>query len=390
MVFMTRFQSILLLSVISGAFGKPTTFVTIGDWGGSSTSAYHAANQHSVAKQMGLTAADAGISFVLNTGDNFYYCGIQNTSDVQLKIDFEDVYTQDSLNVPWYGSLGNHEYGYNVDAQLQYKDPKGRWFLPARYYSKRLQIGSGKFMSLIVLDTSPCVKAYRSDDPSGWDPCGSDYTSCAPHDEGTCHFNSNILTQDCGAQLKWFKGELQKVPKDDWLIIVGHHKAYEINVEDFITPMMDRGFDLYLNGHTHTLDQYTINGKSSFITSGAGSMVHTKDQDDLGSSRGTVWKEKSPGFTLHTFSEDFTQLKTDYIDNKGNTIHSFTVKQGQGPSPSPPPSPSGGSCKDFGCTPYVDGQSCQCNKYCEQQDDCCDDYQDVCGPGDADGSGIVV
>ena len=24
-----------------------------------------------------------------------------------------------SINVPWYGVLGNHEYGYDVDAQIQ-------------------------------------------------------------------------------------------------------------------------------------------------------------------------------------------------------------------------------------------------------------------------------
>ena len=35
----------------------------------------------------------------------------------------------------------------------------------------------------------------------------------------------------------------------------------------------DHGFDLYLNGHVHTLTQYTLDGKGAYVTSGAGAMV---------------------------------------------------------------------------------------------------------------------
>ena len=33
-----------------------------------------------------------------------------------------------------------------------------------------------------------------------------------------------------------------------------------MDVEDFVTPMQKHGFDLYLNGHTHLLNQYSIGG----------------------------------------------------------------------------------------------------------------------------------
>ena len=34
------------------------------------------------------------------------------------------------------------------------------------------------------------------------------------------------------------------MPKSDWLIIVGHHPADEIDVEDFVSAMTSHGFAL--------------------------------------------------------------------------------------------------------------------------------------------------
>jgi hypothetical protein len=40
---------------------------------------------------------------------------------------------------------------------------------------------------------------------------------------------------------------------------------------------------------------------------------------------------KVAGYTLHTFSDDLSELTTDYINaNTGEVIHSFTVTKGQG------------------------------------------------------------
>ena len=85
------------------------------------------------------------------------------------------------------------------------------WVLDARYYSRRVAIGDGNHASFIFLDTSPCVTAYRATDPSGWDPCGSVFPTCAPDVQGTCEFHKNILTQSCGAQFSWFKKQLASV-----------------------------------------------------------------------------------------------------------------------------------------------------------------------------------
>lgn len=276
------------------------------------------------------------------------------------------------------------------------------------------------------------MSVYRSSDPSGWDPCGTEFPTCSPIDEGTCNFHKNIMSQDCSTQFAWFKKALTAVPADDWLIVVGHAPADEIDVEDFTSAMQSRGFDLYLNGHVHTLTQYTLDGKGAYVTSGAGAMIATEDQQDeraqtklggghvhgyttaagvtSGHTYQSVWNNKVAGFTRHTFSTDYETLRTDYITYQayassarpcapfallnaaphrlwqGDVVHSFTVTKGGDPRPSPPgPSPSG-SCGGPGAYPCAPGctyihkaneASCGVSKYgcfdCEAMKSGCPD-----------------
>lgn len=164
------------------------------------------------------------------------------------------------------------------------------WVLPDRYYSRRIPLSKGSegsegvFLSLVVIDTSPCVSAYRADDNTGWDPCSDYYPTCSPGSsdddfEGECMFHENILTQNCTEQFVWFKETLEQVPREDWLVVMGHHPADEIDVEDFYGALEAHGRDLYINGHVHALQQYTLNGDARYITTGAGSMTETGDQE---------------------------------------------------------------------------------------------------------------
>merc|ERR1719398_16620 len=243
--------------------------------------------------------------------------GVWNTSDSQFNTDFEDVYTQQALMVKWYSVLGNHDYGFNPQAQVEYVSPNAnRWVMDARYYSRRVLVSGTQYITFIFLDTNPCVSAYRADDPSGWDPCGSSYPS--PSD---CQFHQNVMAQSCTTQYNWLKETVATIPKGDWIIGVGHPK-------------------LALN--THTVNE--------------------------------VWNKKVAGFTTHQFSEDLQSLTTSFISYSGESLYSFTVKRGGGPSPPP----DSGSCKEYGCE-YNKYNKCQCNSYCEKYDDCCSYYKEYCG-----------
>ena len=62
-----------------------------------------------------------------------------------------------SLNKKWYGVLGNHEYGYNVQAVLDISKQYPNWVMPARYFSERVLVSGTTYMTMIFIDTSPYV-----------------------------------------------------------------------------------------------------------------------------------------------------------------------------------------------------------------------------------------
>lgn len=82
-------------------------FLSIGDWGGAQLGEQDSTNVYTVAAQMGLTAVASDAQFIIGTGDNFYWCGIQNTTDPQISVDFEKPYSNANLaGLKWYHALG--------------------------------------------------------------------------------------------------------------------------------------------------------------------------------------------------------------------------------------------------------------------------------------------
>ena len=53
------------------------TFLTLGDWGGAALGGQDLINVNAVAAQMAIDAKSYDAKFIVNTGDNFYWCGIQ-------------------------------------------------------------------------------------------------------------------------------------------------------------------------------------------------------------------------------------------------------------------------------------------------------------------------
>jgi len=189
------------------------------------------------------TASDLDVQFVINTGDNFYYCGVQSLTDSQFKSDFEDVFTDKSLFVPWYGTLGNHDYAYDVQPQLTYKSPNNdRWQMPDRNYTKRVHLGGSNYATLVFVDTNPCISAYRADDPSGWDPCSGQYGDCEAASDKKCHFHEHILAQNCQSQYDWLKSTLDAIDKNDWIIVAGEYGPYGTRQLEYWRRIVRYGF----------------------------------------------------------------------------------------------------------------------------------------------------
>jgi len=278
----STFVVLVLATLFCSSQGSGLTFAALGDWGciGGTGGDYHAHDEAVVAKQFAITAAAVDAKFILNTGDNFYYCGVESKTDSQWNVTYENVFTGPSMMVPWYSCLGNHDYGYPNSAisEIQYQSPNNnRWVLPDRYYYKRLVFPGQVNISLVVLDASPCQQVYRSSNPSGWDPCGSVIPSCGPPPDcpgcPSCSFHQNVIEQSCENQSSWLQSVLPTIPEGDWKIAMAHAPADALDVVDLTSMLQNAKFDLFLNGHVHLLAHYTMDGAGTYITSGAGCMV---------------------------------------------------------------------------------------------------------------------
>ena len=252
-----------------------SAFITLGDWGGATLGSYHSTTVDAVAKQMAASASASGVQFLVNTGDNFYYCGIQNTSDPQIEVDYLKPYGQlSSLNVPWYSILGNHEYGSACPWPTSRR--RGRtavhpWQVLGAGADRagaavaRAAVGDGRPllvearaggagahlihlprhepmhlrlpldgrvgvgpMRFAISDVRParfsCSRTRRAS-RRRLTLCIHLDCRCAPNDEGPCKFHANIVGQSCTKQFSWFKKQLAAVPKGDWLIISGQPPA---------------------------------------------------------------------------------------------------------------------------------------------------------------------
>ena len=122
----------------------------------------------------------------------------------------------------------------------------------------------------------------------------------------------------------------------------------EITERDFISPIQQRGFSLYSNGHDHLLNRYTLDGSGSYFTTGAGALVNTTDQmhprvrakyhgkglshEEMDHLNLTYHRSHQldvydtyvvAGFLSHTFNSDFSVLTTNMISWDGTVLSSY-------------------------------------------------------------------
>jgi hypothetical protein len=330
---------------------RDISIISLGDWGSASLGGYHLRNAENTARAMTTYVSDYNPKLVLNTGDNFYYCGIQNISDPQVSEDYVNMFG--NISLPWYNTLGNHDYGFNPAAQLELNKTIPQWIMDDRYYHRRVVLSNTDSstdssidsktdtsipLNIIVLDTNPCVNDYRGEDRAKWDPCGTQYPTCSPITE-ECMFHENIIARDCKTQLDWFNLTLSNIPPNEWVFVLGHHKADEIDTEDFQSILNSSRVHLYLNGHNHNLEHYSIDGESKYITTGAAGMViignngktNVKLHDESTQFKykkhqlKSVWSKIVTGFTTHTFINSGTKVRTDFWDTNQHILHSFIV-----------------------------------------------------------------
>jgi hypothetical protein len=276
-------------------------FLVVGDWGRNGE--FH---QKDVAHQMGLEAEKNHTSFVLSMGDNFYPDGVISTTDPQWNKSFEDIYTNYSLNIPWFTAFGNHDYRGNIQAQLDYSKVSRRWRTTERYYSFEKTIPNSSEKALFVfIDSNPFDETLSRKS------------------------HSDLASQDKEAQLEWLEKTLA-TSTASWKIVIGHHPLYTtgvrrnkmLDVRKVFLPIFEKHkVNAYLAGHEHDLQHQKPEGFTHYFVSGAGSEIRPVTQD----AKQTKFAISDHGFMSMQLQKD--HLNVQVINFEGKQLYKTTISR---------------------------------------------------------------
>ena len=272
----------------------------ISDWGFSGS-----ADQRSVASEMSKMSKLLRLDFIMTCGDNFQIAGVDSVNDPLWKVNYEQVYADSALQVPWYPALGNHDHYGNVNAQVQYSQINKNWNMPATYYSFAKKVQENCNVKFIVLDT------YQLE---------LDYFNLA---------DSNAY--DSISQYKWLKHELLNT-NSNWIIVTGHYPMYSAGsvhgdtyvLNKIVKPLFEKyNVDFYICGHDHDFEHAKVKGEyTDYIVTGTSGSIRP-----TGSNNRTVFSLSSLGFTFLSINKN--NIKLYFINTEGNVTYSFTKNKYQ-------------------------------------------------------------
>jgi acid phosphatase len=276
-------------------------FLVLGDWGRKGRP-----DQQQVADQMGKTGSTLRPSFVISVGDNFYEAGVASLTDEHWAKSFENVYAAPSLQVPWFVTLGNHDYVGNTEAQLEYGKQSKRWNMPSRYYAKSFPVGEVK-VDFFFLDTCPAIEAYRQ-----------------PADTHHPDLTKHVLEQDFAPQLAWLDDSLAKSTAA-WKLVVGHHPIYSGGIHGDqpeliakLLPLLQKyKVPAYFCGHDHDMQHLKADTVELFVSGGG-----SEHRPNLHTSH-TEYGESVSGFMAVSLGAESMQVQI--IDGTGAVLHQATV-----------------------------------------------------------------
>ena len=278
-----------------------------GDWGNES------AAQRDVAESMARYASSFGVQFnaVLSAGDNTYL-RLRSSEDPRFERIFENMYDPQRLAMPFYMTLGNHDYYFGSDkAELAYakEHPGSRWKLPDRY--------------------------YRLDFPRKAEPSESEVAPTEPPAPGSVlvavlMLDSNIgpmSDSDWKRQLEWLDSELARARREArWVVCVQHHPLFSAGMhgdnptlqQQWGTLFKKHRIDLSIAGHDHDMQHLVMPGwPMSFMVVGGG-------------GAGKRWIAKSYGpfaQLIHGFGHlhiTKDRLTARLLNAQGEIVHEFT------------------------------------------------------------------
>jgi tartrate-resistant acid phosphatase type 5 len=281
-------------------YKKGLNFFIVSDWGWNGQS-----YQQQVADQMGIQADSTGARFIVSCGDNFQISGVASTQDPLWMKNFENVYTNNSLQVEWFPVFGNHDYKGNTQAQLDYSKISRRWRFEEHYYSFVKKINDSISARFIFLDTPPLVSEYYK----------PEYPDAAK--------------QDSAKQIKWLNETLAN-SKEQWKIVFGHHPIYSAskkhgNTKEMIQkvkPLLEKyNAQFYFCGHDHDFQHLQEKGKNvEYMVTGTGGEVRPSSKNEL-----SLFSASVPGYSIVSFHAD--SIRVIFMGANGQPQYTYERKK---------------------------------------------------------------
>lgn len=158
----------------------------------------------SVARAMDLYSRSNPPSFILGLGDNFYPSGVLNVHDEKFRTFWSDIFfPYETLRVPWYIILGNHDYMGCPEAQINFTTSNlnvgGVWNMPNNFYKFSKSINDSFQVDFFALDTNASQRHVQRSHPQ--------------------------TIPNLQLQKHWLIDELQHSDAR-WKVVVGHHPMY--------------------------------------------------------------------------------------------------------------------------------------------------------------------
>lgn len=300
-------------------FDEKSSFLAVGDWGRSGGD-----YQLHVARHMEREARRLNSQFVVSTGDNFYVKGVSTACDDKWNTAFEDIYTDSSLQRPWYPVLGNHDYGGNVWAQIERSEISPRWRMPKRWHKVSLDRRGRPHADLFFIDTI----AWTGGEDFPWNVLGT-----------------SVTKKDRADHKDWLVGELLGSTAPIKLVF-GHYPVFSVGehggkkkLDDLDRLLRKAGVTAYVNGHDHCL-YHIRTDQMDYVGSGGGSQEMHKYTGgsvfrcvlplNCGAETDQVealpkWMSYSDraGFASFTISD--TSVEFTLIDRNGTRFHNHVL-----------------------------------------------------------------
>ncbi len=154
------------------------------------------------------------------------------------------MYTDSSLQVPWYFIPGNHDYYGNVSAQIEYSAHSSRWMFPSLYYLRSFTANDGSTLDIIFIDTI--------------DLSGSNGIVEESHPR---YFDKLPYKKrnEAADQWAWIEESLSSSTANH-IIVAGHYPMYSVcehgptqNLLDNLRPLLVKYHAHYISGHDHCM-----------------------------------------------------------------------------------------------------------------------------------------